>query len=73
VTAAYAPTSPIPGPDPDFPATWAGGHALVIEYGDEELRARCQCGELLGVPQAPAMPLDAFGRPWERHVMTLGH
>jgi hypothetical protein len=57
--------------DPDFPATWAGGHALVIEYGDEEIHGRCQCGERF-TPQRPDKPLDSFTIPWERHVMTLG-
>lgn len=59
-------------PAPDFPATWAGGHALVIGYGDEELSARCQCGEQLGTA-TPDKPLDHFATPWERHVMALGH
>ncbi|MEE4546494.1 hypothetical protein V2S66_31580 [Streptomyces sp. V4-01] len=58
-------------PDPEFPATWAGGHALVIEYGDEELHGRCQCGERF-TPQRPDKPIDRFAGPWERHVMTLG-
>jgi len=56
------------GADPEFPATWAGGHALVVEFGDEELIARCQCGVLLG-ERAPSTPLDEFGQRWERHVM----
>lgn len=53
----------------EFPATWTGGHALVIEFGDEELTARCQCGKPLGTG-TPATSLDDFGLPWERHVMT---
>jgi hypothetical protein len=52
-----------------FPATWAGGHALIIEFSDEELLARCQCGEPLGTG-TPATCLDVFGETWERHVMT---
>jgi hypothetical protein len=60
-----------PTPDPDFPATWAGGHALVLEYGDEEMHGRCQCGQRF-TPQRPDKPLDGFAGPWERHVMTLG-
>jgi hypothetical protein len=55
--------------DEEFPATWAGGHALVIEFGDEEFLARCQCGEGLGYG-APSESLDKFQYPWERHVMT---
>ena len=55
--------------DEDFPATWAGGHALLIEFGDEELIARCQCGAPLGYG-TPATSLDSFGDAWERHVMT---
>jgi len=54
----------------EFPATWAGGHALVIEFGDEELLARCQCMVPLGIG-TPATPLDAFAGPWEKHVMGL--
>jgi hypothetical protein len=56
--------------DPEFRATWVGGHALIIEFGDEELRARCQCGAPLGVVQPASAPLDKFGLPWERHVMS---
>lgn len=55
--------------DTDFPATWMGGHALVIEFGDEEILARCQCGKSLG-GGSPAISLDNFIKPWERHVMT---
>jgi hypothetical protein len=53
---------------PEFPATWAGGHALIIEFGDEELLGRCQCGEPFGAFN-PTQPLDRFGPLWERHVM----
>lgn len=56
--------------DPEFPATWTGGHALLIEYGDCEIYGRCQCGERLGT-QTPDKPLDRFAEPWERHVMGL--
>lgn len=54
--------------DPEFPTTWAGGHALVIEYGDCEMYGRCQCGERFGM-NTPDKPLDRFAGPWERHVM----
>jgi hypothetical protein len=57
------------GPDADFPATWHGGHALIIEFGDEELFARCQCGADLG-GGTPGKSLDDFSLPWERHVMA---
>lgn len=53
----------------EFPATWTGGHALIIEFGDEELYAHCQCGTLFGTGN-PATPLDEFARPWERHVAS---
>lgn len=55
--------------DDEFPATWRGGHALIIEFGDEELLCRCQCGKPLGTGTA-LTSLDDFARPWERHVMT---
>lgn len=61
-----------PDADEEFPATWDGGHALVIEYGDEELHGRCQCGQRFHT-QRPNKPLDGFAAPWERHVMTLNH
>jgi hypothetical protein len=57
--------------DPEFPATWQGGHALVVEYGDCEMYGRCQCGERFGMV-TPDKPLDGFAGPWERHVMGLG-
>ncbi|NUK12315.1 hypothetical protein HRW18_30940 [Streptomyces lunaelactis] len=55
--------------DPEFPATKAGGHALVIEYGDCEMYGSCQCGKDFGTAR-PDKPLDRFAGPWERHVMT---
>ena len=58
------------GADTEFPATWAGGHALVTEFGDEEIIAHCQCGEPFGCG-TPATPLDHFGRAWEQHVMAV--
>lgn len=63
-------TAPVAEPvDAEFPATWAGGHALVIEFGDEEFLARCQCGTQLGIGN-PTTSLDHFGLVWEHHVMT---
>lgn len=55
--------------DPEFPATKAGGHALVVEYGDCELYGSCQCGKRFGEVR-PDKPIDEFAGPWERHVMT---
>lgn len=54
----------------EFPATWAGGHALVIEFGDEEITGRCQCGRPFGEIR-PNQSLDTFATPWEQHVMRL--
>jgi hypothetical protein len=56
--------------DEEFPATWNGGHALVVEFGDERLSARCQCMAPLGTGN-PATPLDTFGQAWEQHVTGL--
>lgn len=55
--------------DPEFPATLSGGHALIVEYGDEEIYAYCQCGKALGMCR-PSQPIDRFSAKWERHVMT---
>ena len=57
--------------DDHFPATWAGGHALIVEFGDEEMTARCQCGVPLGTG-TPATSLETFAQPWETHAMTAG-
>lgn len=62
----------------EFPATWEGGHALILEFGDEELSGRCQCSE----GNTAFDPRNSFGyikpngdvnkiiQKWERHVMT---
>jgi hypothetical protein len=63
-------TAPADTTAEEEPATWEGGHALVIEVGDCELRARCQCGRPFGAIR-PDQSLDAFATPWERHVMRL--
>jgi hypothetical protein len=55
--------------DDEFPATVRGGHALVVEFGDEELIATCLCGVPLGTG-TPLTSLDEFALPWERHVIT---
>ncbi|MGW0795139.1 hypothetical protein [Streptomyces sp. NPDC002692] len=56
-------------PDADFPATLAGGHSLVVEYGDCELHGSCQCGRRLGTI-TPAGSADHLAGLWERHVLT---
>lgn len=55
----------------EFPATWAGGHALIIEFGDEELSARCQCGGWTGDVLTPDQSINVYAGPWEGHVMRL--
>lgn len=55
--------------DPEFPATLSGGHALIVEFGDEEIYGYCQCGKTLGMLR-PSQPLDRLAGSWERHVMT---
>lgn len=55
--------------DPDFRETLAGGHALIVEYGDCELIGSCQCGKPFG-RTTPDASLDTFVQPWERHCMT---
>lgn len=54
-------------PDPDSRETLAGGHALVVEYGDCEMRGSCQCGKHLG-QTTPDASLDTFVPVWERHT-----
>lgn len=59
----------------EFPATWEGGHTLLIEYGDCELYGRCQCSlkkitktNVFGTIR-PDQSLDILAQKWERHVM----
>ncbi|MFZ4206813.1 hypothetical protein ACOZE4_18445 [Streptomyces griseoincarnatus] len=59
-------TSP---PDKEFRETLAGGHALVVQYGDCELLGSCQCGRRLG-RVTPDRPIDHLAGLWERHTMT---
>lgn len=54
----------------EFPATWDGGHALIIEFGDEEFAAHCQCGAWAD-GGTPVTSLDEFRLTWERHVQHL--
>ncbi|MCX5601562.1 hypothetical protein OOK29_25770 [Streptomyces phaeochromogenes] len=56
-----------PDPSPDSPETLAGGHALVVEYGDCVMHASCQCGYPLGTTTLNAS-LDTFVPGWERHT-----
>jgi hypothetical protein len=56
--------------DAEFPATQQGGHALIVEYGDEELHGTCQCGKQLRTI-TPDKPIDQLATPWESHVMRL--
>ncbi|WP_326729023.1 VVA0879 family protein [Streptomyces phaeochromogenes] len=56
-----------PDPNPDHPETLAGGHALVVEYGDCVMNASCQCGKPLGTT-TPDTSLDTFLPGWERHT-----
>ncbi|MCX5229724.1 hypothetical protein [Streptomyces sp. NBC_00233] len=58
-----------PAPNPDFQETLAGGHALIVEYGDCEMHGSCQCGKRFGIT-TPDASLDTFVSPWERHCMT---
>jgi hypothetical protein len=71
VADSWAPAEEQAAADAENPATWLGGHALVVEYGDCELYGRCQCGERFGMV-TPDNPIDSFARPWEQHVMGLG-
>ncbi|MEU3683720.1 hypothetical protein AB0E99_22670 [Streptomyces sp. NPDC030592] len=55
--------------DTEFPETLAGGHALVVEYGDCEFHGSCQCGRRLGTVR-PSTPVDVLAAKWERHTCT---
>lgn len=55
--------------DTEFVETLAGGHALVVEFGDCEFIGTCQCGRLLGrITQAGSV--DQLAGLWERHTTT---
>ena len=69
ITGKWEPAS-IGASDEDFPTTWEGGHALVIEYGDCEFYGRCLCGKKLGMVTPDKYRDDAFSGKWEHHVMT---
>ncbi|WP_328439321.1 hypothetical protein OHA71_23575 [Streptomyces sp. NBC_00444] len=56
-------------PDTEFPESLAGGHALIVEYGDCETHGSCQCGRRLG-RTTQGVRLDALAVPWTRHVCT---
>lgn len=55
--------------DAEFRETLAGGHALVVEYGDCEFLGSCQCGRRLG-RVTPDKPIDGLAGLWERHTIT---
>ncbi|MFI5685857.1 hypothetical protein [Streptomyces sp. NPDC051636] len=56
-------------PDPDFPETLAGGHALVLQFGGCELIGTCQCGRVLGRTTSNGTA-DSLAALWERHTCT---
>jgi hypothetical protein len=56
-------------PDTEFVETLAGGHALLVQYGDCELIGTCQCGRALG-RITPAGSVDHLAGLWERHTTT---
>ncbi|MCM8548952.1 hypothetical protein [Streptomyces sp. STCH 565 A] len=49
--------------------TVKGGHALVIEQSEGEIRGACQCGRRLGTI-APHALVDILAAKWEHHAMT---
>ncbi|MET9729740.1 hypothetical protein ABZZ79_03435 [Streptomyces sp. NPDC006458] len=51
------------------PETLVGGHALVVEYGDQDVHGACQCGRRLG-RITPTAHLDSLAALWERHTLT---
>ncbi|MFF9269133.1 hypothetical protein [Streptomyces rochei] len=55
--------------DLEFRETLAGGHALVVEYGDCEFHGSCQCGRRLGTV-TQSTPIDVLAAKWERHTCT---
>ncbi|MEU8555912.1 hypothetical protein AB0C80_18250 [Streptomyces anthocyanicus] len=55
--------------DTELPETLAGGHALVVEYGDCEFHGSCQCGRRFGTV-TQSTPIDLFAAKWERHTCT---
>lgn len=62
----YAPEEP----DPEFRETWAGGHAMIVQYGDCEFIASCQCGLHL-VTLRPDEPTSVMFARWAAHTMHL--
>lgn len=57
-------------PDPQFPATKAGGHALVIEACGEEFHGSCHCGEGFGAIRSRGSIGRTLAQRWERHITT---
>lgn len=70
ITEKWEPAA-IGAADEDFPTTWEGGHALIVEHGDCEFYGRCQCGAKFGMVTPDKFRDDVFGDKWERHVMQM--
>ena len=56
-------------PDADFPESWEGGHALIIEYGDCEFISHCQCGKWLDTSNPARFNADHVTGRWEQHCV----
>ncbi|MET9140517.1 DUF6895 family protein [Streptomyces parvulus] len=52
-----------------LPRTLAGGHALVVEHGTDEIHGACQCARRLGLIPPHAL-IDILAAKWEHHVLT---
>ncbi|MFJ2780214.1 hypothetical protein [Kitasatospora sp. NPDC087315] len=55
--------------DPEYPATLAGGHALILQYGDCEFITSCQCGHDIATHRPDQLDLNAIATAWEHHVI----
>jgi len=57
-------------PDEESRETLAGGHALIVQYGDCEFIGSCQCGQPIGrTPRTK--PIDHLAGLWERHTAPI--
>jgi hypothetical protein len=82
VSDLYLPAPPNP-PDPDFRETITGGHALIleyapghavlVEYGDCEFWASCQCGYRVPLPVRPDESLVPAVERVVRHTAFSGY
>ncbi|MGW2170364.1 hypothetical protein ACWC1C_07510 [Streptomyces sp. NPDC001705] len=52
-----------------LPRTLAGGHALIVEHGTDEIHGACQCARRLGLIPPHAL-IDILAAKWEHHVLT---